>query len=89
MDQLTDDLQKDMQNAFAMTGVMNIMITIICILFAWWALKQFKFDLFLKDPRSIPSGTLKVMAAVALGYQLARFIIDYFQWSTSLKGLFY
>lgn len=67
---------------------MYIVIVIICIGLAWWGLQQFRFDLFLRNPKSAQSKVLQILLAIALGYEAARFLIDYFNWSALLKGMF-
>jgi uncharacterized integral membrane protein (TIGR02327 family) len=61
---------------------------LLCIGLSWWALQQFRFDLFVKQPRSAPAKMLQVLLSIALGYQIARFVLDYYNWSTLLKGMF-
>lgn len=73
---------------FAISGIIYILIVLICIALSWWGLQQFRFDLFVKNPRSIQSKLLQIFLSLALGYQVARFIIDYFNWSAMIKGLF-
>lgn len=73
---------------FAMSGMIYILIVLVCIALSWWGLQQFRFDLFVKNPRSIQSKLLQIFLSLALGYQVARFFIDYFNWSAMLKGLF-
>lgn len=72
----------------AMTGMASIAVVVLCIGISWWALQQFRFDLFLKQPRSAPAKLLQVLVSVALGYEIARFLLDYFNWSRLLTGMF-
>jgi uncharacterized integral membrane protein (TIGR02327 family) len=72
----------------AISSLIYICIVVICIGFSWWALQQFRFDLFLKQPKSSPAMALQILLSIALGSEVARFIIDYFNWSTLLKGMF-
>lgn len=74
--------------AMAVNGMIYIVIVLVCVAVAWWALQQFKFDLFVKNPRSAQSKVLQIFLSLALGYQISRFIIDYFNWSAMLAGLF-
>lgn len=76
------------QQSMAVNGLIYIVIVLVCVAMAWWALQQFKFDLFIKNPRSAQSKVLQIFLSLALGYQVARFIIDYFNWSAMLTGLF-
>lgn len=74
--------------SMAVSGLVNIVITILGIGFSWWSLQQFRFDLFLKEPKSPQSKTLQIFLSIVMGYLLSRFFIDYLGWSTMLKRLF-
>ncbi|CAG7634289.1 hypothetical protein PAESOLCIP111_03552 [Paenibacillus solanacearum] len=79
----------DQVNAsMGMSGLLNIVIVLVFIGFSWWVLQELKLDALFKRPRSAQAKLLQVFLSVALGYQLARFVIDYLSWSTWLKGMF-
>lgn len=82
------DLSNALEYSMGMTGLVSITVVLVCIGLSWWALQQFRFDLFVKQPRSAPAKMLQVLLSVALGYQIARFVLDYYNWSTLLKGMF-
>lgn len=82
------DFSDVMDYSLGMTSLLSIMVALVCIGCSWWALQQFRFDLFLKQPKSAPAKMLQVLLSIALGYEIARFILDYFQWSRLLKGIF-
>ncbi|GAA3412860.1 DUF1146 family protein [Paenibacillus hodogayensis] len=82
------DVTDAMDYSLGWNSLISIMVTVVCIGLSWWALQQFRFDLFLKQPRSAPAKMLQVLLSIALGYQTARFILDYFGWSRLLKGMF-
>lgn len=69
-------------------GLMNMVITLICIGISWWALQAIRFDLFVKDVKSLQSRVLQVILAVVTGFLLGQFLISYSSWSSLLKGLF-
>jgi uncharacterized integral membrane protein (TIGR02327 family) len=73
---------------FALGSLGYIILALLCIALAWWALQQFRFELFLKNPKGPQSKVLQVFLSIALGYEVARFMIDYFNWSALLKGMF-
>jgi uncharacterized integral membrane protein (TIGR02327 family) len=81
-------LNSAVNSSMAVSSLIYICIVVICIGFSWWALQQFRFDLFLKQPKSSPAIVLQILLSTALGSEVARFIIDYFNWSTLLKGMF-
>jgi uncharacterized membrane protein YwzB len=74
--------------SMALDSLMNISIVVICIGLSWWGLQQVRFDLFLKRPKSSPGIFLQILLSIALGSEVARFIIEYFNWSSLLKGMF-
>ncbi|MBO9604836.1 MAG: DUF1146 domain-containing protein [Paenibacillaceae bacterium] len=77
-----------LSSSLATSSLLYIVITIVCIGLAWWALQQLRLDLFLRQPKSGQSKMLQILLSVALGYEAARFLIDYFNWSALLKGMF-
>ncbi|MEX2416372.1 MAG: DUF1146 family protein [Paenibacillaceae bacterium] len=70
------------------TGLFNILITVICIWIAWWALQSFRFDIFMRNPKGPQAKVLLIMVSIVLGYLVASFIIEYLEWSLLLKQLF-
>lgn len=79
---------QSLEYTLGLTGLLSILVALVCMALAWWALQQFRFDLFLKQPKSPAAKMLQVLLAIALGYQVARFVLDYFNWSNMLKGMF-
>jgi len=77
-----------MDSYFAYTSLLAITISIICIAATWWALQIVRFDLFTFKPKSAQAKALQIILSVVIGYQLAKFFIDYLSWSTNLKSLF-
>ncbi|MFH5187601.1 DUF1146 family protein [Paenibacillus sp. TAB 01] len=82
------DYVEQMKSSMGMNGLLNIVIVLICIGCSWWALQELQFDKLTKRPRSTQSKVLQILLSVALGYQVAKFVIDYFQWFTWLPGMF-
>lgn len=83
-----NDLTSGLNYSMGLSSLISIVVTIVMIGLAWWALQQVRFDLFLKQPGSPASKMLQVLLAIALGYEIARFVLEYFRWSSLLKGLF-
>lgn len=77
-----------MNHSLGFSGLLNIIVTLMCIGFAWWALQGIKLESIMKHPKGPQAKMLQIFFSVALGHQLARFIIDYLQWSTWLQGIF-
>ncbi|RAV17366.1 DUF1146 family protein [Paenibacillus contaminans] len=74
--------------SFAMSSLGYIILTLCAIGLSWWALQQVRLDLFVKNPKSAQVKVLQIFLSIALGYEVSRFLIDYFNWSALLKGLF-
>jgi uncharacterized integral membrane protein (TIGR02327 family) len=74
--------------SFAMSSLGYIILTLCAIGLSWWALQQVRLDLFVKNPKSAQVKILQIFLSIALGYEVSRFLIDYFNWSALLKGLF-
>lgn len=75
-------------DSVGLSGLFNIIVTLISIGLAWWCLQMVNFDVFLKNAKSGQAKVLHLILAVVLGYQFAKFIIDYAYWSTMLSRLF-
>lgn len=73
---------------FGLSALFNIIVVLAGILLAWWALQDFRLDVFLKNPTQARARVIRLMLAVALGYLFAKFIIEYAVWSSMLKLLF-
>ncbi|TBL72967.1 DUF1146 family protein [Paenibacillus thalictri] len=69
-------------------GLVNIFAVIVCIGLSWWGLQELRFDMLLRRPKSAAARLLQIFLSIALGYQVARFIIEYFHWSTWLHEMF-
>lgn len=72
------------------TGVQAItyMIVILAsIMLVWWALAAFRFDLFLREPKSFRARALQLIIAVVLGYNVAKFLMDYAHFASLLKWI--
>lgn len=82
------DVSDVLDYSMGMTSLLSITVALVCIGLSWWALQQFRFDLFLKQPKSAPAKMLQVLLSIALGYEIARFVLDYFNWSRLLTGMF-
>ncbi|TDF93534.1 DUF1146 family protein [Paenibacillus piri] len=82
------DYVDQMSASMGMNGLLNIVIVLICIGCSWWALQEIQLEKIMRRPRSVQSKLLQILLSIALGYQVARFVIDYFHWSTWLPGMF-
>lgn len=74
-------------DSVGMSGLFNIIVTLICIGLSWWCVQIINFDVLFKNVKSVQSRLLQVILAVVIGYTLAKFIIDYAYWSSMLQHL--
>lgn len=86
-DSVYTDMMNESQSSAAVFGLIGIVVTILCISLAWWALQSFRFDVLVRNPKGAQARMLQLLAAIVIGHAAARFILDYFQWSSLLKWL--
>ena len=70
------------------TALFSLIILLVSVLIAWYALQVVRWDVFLKDAKIRPAAVLRLLIAVALGYQLAQFVNEYLMASQLIKGIF-
>ncbi len=72
----------------ALSGLINIFISIVCIVIVWWILLGMRIELLFKSNRVVQARALMVLLSIVLGHQLASFFIDYLSWSRLITQLF-
>ncbi|MCZ8523342.1 MULTISPECIES: DUF1146 family protein [Paenibacillus] len=82
------DYVDQMNSSMGLKGLINIAVVLVFIGVSWWALQEVKLEAILKRPRSGAAKTLQVFLSIAVGYQVARFVIDYLDWSTWFSKMF-
>lgn len=75
-------------NAMAWTGVLSMALSLVGVLMAWVALQSIRWDLFVKDVKAPAFQWLLVLLSLVLGHGVARFVMDYIQWSSLLRLFF-
>ncbi|MFC5451420.1 DUF1146 family protein [Paenibacillus aestuarii] len=83
----TDPWNEAAKYASIMTMV-DIIVYILCIGIAWWALQSFRFDVLLKSPRSGRAIALQVLLSIAIGHLVASFFIQYLGLSMGFSKMF-
>lgn len=78
---------QDVYFSVGMGGLFAMAVMLFSIYLAWVVLQELKLDVFLKQPKGRRAIMLRVMLAVVIGYLFARFILDYWEWSLSLRYL--
>ncbi len=74
--------------SFGVTGLLTILVSIVCIGLSWWALQAFRFDLFVKKADSAQAKLLQILLSIFIGAGVARFFMDYLGASLLLGHLF-
>lgn len=69
-------------------GILSMLISLGCIVLAWWALQNLKLDAIIRHPQSAQGKMLHVLLAIVLGHFVANFVLDYIGWSQLLRMSF-
>jgi uncharacterized membrane protein YwzB len=69
-------------------SLFNLAFLIFGVLIAWYALQVVRWEVFLNDAKSRPAAVLRLLLAILLGYQLARFANEYMMSTMMLKQIF-
>ncbi|WP_223192995.1 DUF1146 family protein [Paenibacillus sedimenti] len=72
----------------SMMNMVNIVVYILCIGLAWWALQSFRFDVLLKMPKGAQAIMLQILLSIALGNLVASFFIQYLGLSMGFSKMF-
>ncbi|MEK3733162.1 MULTISPECIES: DUF1146 family protein [Paenibacillus] len=83
-----DILGNSVMNTVGVNGLISIIVSLVCIALAWWALQQVKLDLVVRNPKGPQGKLLHVLLAVVLGRFVAQFLIDYITWSQMIRYIF-
>jgi len=75
-------------NQVAWAGLLSMVVSLVGILLAWYALQAIRWDLFVKNVKDRSFQLLLVLLSLTLGHAFARFVMDYLNWSTLLRYLF-
>lgn len=78
----------DGATAFGFHALMNICLSLICIIFCWRVLINVRFEDWLRVKKPIHARLLLILLSIVFGHQLATFFIDYLGWSRLLSQLF-
>jgi uncharacterized integral membrane protein (TIGR02327 family) len=67
------------------TAIFNLVFLLFGVVIAWYALGVVRWDVFLKNAKSRPAALLRLLLAITLGYQLARFVSEYLVASSMIR----
>jgi len=82
-------MDNSMYQSLGWDGLFAILVTLGFIAVAWMLLQELKWEKAFRDPRSPRVRLLQLCAAILIGHGLARFMLDYWQWTGSIRWLFH
>lgn len=68
-------------------GLLSLAIALLSITFAWYVVQGINMDKWVKQPRGPQAKMLQLLLAIVLGHGLARFIVDYMEWTRMLRWI--
>lgn len=69
-------------------SLFNILISLMVLVLVWWSVQSIRMELFLKDPDGVRAKAFMVIITISLTYLITGFILNYLNWSQSLRFLF-
>lgn len=69
-------------------AIVHLILHVLCICIAYWALNSLKLDQFFKKGYATQVQVCLMFLAVLLGTTVSNFLIDLLQFSTQVKFLF-
>jgi len=78
----------DLLNQTGWNALFSIFVTLGLIVVSWMVLKEVRWDRLFRHPLSPGARLLHLLLAIVIGRELAGFILDYWNWTSSLKYLF-
>ncbi|CAH1209710.1 MULTISPECIES: DUF1146 family protein [Paenibacillus] len=85
MDQMLYD---DLSSAISTSGLVSMIVSLLCVVLSWWALQNLKLDLVIRYPKSPQGRLLHLLLAIVLGHFVAGFLLDYLSWSGQIRNMF-
>lgn len=77
-------LAEQLSQSASMTALTSMIVSLICIALAWWALQSLKLDVFIKHPKGPQGRLLHLFLAIIVGQLVSGFLLSYFSWSHML-----
>ena len=75
-------------NYIGQFAIVHLILHVLCICIAYWALNSLKLDQFFKKGYATQVQVCLMFLAVLLGTAVSNFLIDLLQFSTQVKFLF-
>ncbi len=68
-------------------AVIHLVLHVVCICIAYWALQSIRLDQFFKKGYTTQLQVCMIFVAILLGTAVSNFIVDLLQYSTQVKYL--
>lgn len=78
----------DLTSSIGISGLLSLAVSLICVAISWWALQNFKLELFIRYPKSPQGRLLHLLLAIVLGHFVAGFLLDYLGYSAQIRHMF-
>jgi len=69
-------------------ALLSIIMHLVFIAIAWWALQAVNFEKFLRKNRVMQARVLYILVSIFLGTTVSNFFLDYLHWSQQLPFIF-
>lgn len=70
-------------------AALGIFVHLLSLILTWWAIQSLKFEAFLRFPKSLQARTFLILLTIAISYLVAKFFLDYLNWSLNLPQLYH
>ncbi|WP_068497310.1 DUF1146 family protein [Paenibacillus kribbensis] len=77
-------LAEQLSQSASMIALISMIVSLICIALAWWALQSLKLDLIIRHPKGPQGRLLHLFLAIIVGQLVAGFLLSYISWSQML-----
>lgn len=79
----------DATNSIGIAAIINTSISLACIVFSWWVLINIKLEKWLHSTNPNYVRMLVILLSIAIGHQVASFLINYLEWSRLIGQTFF
>ncbi|TCP20262.1 putative integral membrane protein (TIGR02327 family) [Scopulibacillus darangshiensis] len=73
---------------FGYQAALHLFVHLVALIVTWWAIQSFKLDLFLRNPKGAKAKVLLIFLTIAISYLVAKFFLDYLNWSMNLPQIY-
>ncbi|MFC3747529.1 DUF1146 family protein [Paenibacillus sp. GCM10012306] len=85
---MNEMLTAELSGAIGRSGLVSMVVSLLCVVLSWWALQNLKLDLIIRYPKSPQGRLLHLLLAIVLGHFVAGFLLDYLGWSSQIRHMF-